>query len=123
MSENVVDGLSAWYALARLRPMDITLPIWPAARRCIQTKKPMISTIGSSSPAQFNSQLDYGWLNLMLTFFSLSVASSASLTPRSPAPVAVNFVAVRGGAVDRAGALVDRDALDVAGVDLGHELE
>ncbi len=72
--------------------MDMTLPIWPAARRCIQTKKPMISTIGNSKPAQFNSQLDSGWLNLMLTFLASRVASSASLKPRSPAPVAVNFV-------------------------------
>ena len=64
MSANVVDGLSWVYALARLRPMDITLPIWPAARRCIHTKKPMISSTGSSRPAMLSSQLLLGALNL-----------------------------------------------------------
>src|SRR5262245_59707419 len=51
MSANVVDGLSLVYALARLRAMDITLPIWPCARRCIQmtrpTKMPTIRRIGN----------------------------------------------------------------------------
>ena len=77
--------------MARLRPIDITLPIWPAARRCIQTKKPMISTSGSSRPAQLSSQFDDGWLKLRSTFLEASSSSSAALTPRSPAPVAVNL--------------------------------
>ena len=58
MSANVVDGLSALYALARLRPIDMTLPIWPAARRCIHTKKPMSSTTGSSKGMRLLTQLD-----------------------------------------------------------------
>ena len=92
MSANVVDGLSVVYAFARLRPIDITLPIWPAARRCIQTKKPMINSTGSSSPAMLSSQLLPGVLNSMSTFCSRSTASSASDRLRSPPPVVVNSV-------------------------------
>src|SRR3954451_15717030 len=60
MSENVVDGLSVVYALARLRPMDMTLPIWPAARRCIHMKKPISRTSGNSRLAQLSSQFELG---------------------------------------------------------------
>ena len=60
MSANVVDGLSVVYAFARLRPIDITLPIWPAARRCIHMKKPISNTRGSSRLAQLSSQLELG---------------------------------------------------------------
>ena len=67
MSENVVDGLSVLYALARLRPIDITLPIWPAARRCIQTKNPMIRMTGSIRPRTLSSQLELGDLNSTVT--------------------------------------------------------
>ena len=82
--------------MARLRPMDITLPIWPAARRCIQTKKPMISSTGSSSPAMLSSQLLLGVLNSIVdALLAEQLASSASDRPRSPPPVVVNFVAVR----------------------------
>ena len=92
MSANVVDGLSVVYALARLRPIDITLPIWPAARRCIQTKKPMISSTGNSRPAMLSSQLFPGVRNSMSTSSSRSTCSSASDRPRSPPPVVLNSV-------------------------------
>ena len=69
-----------------------------------------------------SSQLLLGVLNLMSTPFSLSTASSASETPRSPPPVVVNSVAVGERAGDRVGAVVDDDRLDVALVDLRHEL-
>ena len=48
------------YALARLRPIDITLPIWPAARRCIHMKNPISNTSGSSKLAQLSNQLELG---------------------------------------------------------------
>ena len=42
-SSNVVFGFSVLYTFARLRPMFITAPIWPCARRLIQMKMPMMS--------------------------------------------------------------------------------
>src|SRR5580765_4831255 len=79
MSANVVLGLSAEYVLARLRPMDITLPIWPAARRCIQMKKPMISTNGRSNGIRLATQLEVGVLYSTLTPCSANSCWSASL--------------------------------------------
>ena len=75
--------------MARLRPIDITLPIWPAARRCIQTKNPMISSTGSIRPAMLRIQLLPGVLNSRLTPLSRIVASSAAARLRSPPPVVV----------------------------------
>src|SRR4051794_31422295 len=72
--------------------MDITLPIWPAARRCIHTKNPMISSTGRSRPAMLSSQLLPGVLNSRSTFFSRIVASSAAARLRSPPPVVVNVL-------------------------------
>ena len=92
MSENVVDGLSVEYALARLRPIDITLPIWPWARRCIQTKKPMISSTGSSTLSSPSNQLESGGSKASSTPFSLSSSSSVSDRPRSPPPCVTNSV-------------------------------
>jgi hypothetical protein len=43
---NSVFGFSVLYTLARLRPIDITWPIWPDARRLIHTRNPMMSTNG-----------------------------------------------------------------------------
>ena len=91
MSANVVDGLSASYALARLRPIDMTLPIWPAARRCIQTKKPMISTTGSSRLAQLSNQLLLGVLNSKSTSLSLQRRGLVGVAGSCSAPVVVNF--------------------------------
>ena len=39
--------MSVVYAFALLFPMDMTPPIWPEARRCIQTRNPMIKKMGS----------------------------------------------------------------------------
>ena len=43
--------------------MDMTLPIWPAARRCIQMKKPSSSTKGKSSGMRLLTQLEVGVWN------------------------------------------------------------
>ena len=89
MSANVVDGLSAWYALALLRPIDITLPIWPCARRWSQTKKPMISRIGRSRLRMPRNQLLLGWVKLKSGTFSRISASSVSDGPAAW-PVVLN---------------------------------
>src|SRR4249919_1270141 len=88
MSANVVDGLSAVYAFARLRPMDITLPICPAARRCSHTKKTMIRMKGRNSPI-VSSQLDDGLLKVASGTFSTISFWSAS--GRGVGPEVVNF--------------------------------
>src|SRR4051794_37802362 len=59
--------------------MDITLPIWPAARRCIQTKNPMISRNGKSSGIRLATQFEVGVLYSTLTFCSENSCWSASL--------------------------------------------
>ena len=82
----------ASYVLARLRPTDMTLPIWPAARRCIQTKKPMINSTGRSRPAIDRNQLLPGDLKLRSTSCWRSRASSAADRPRSPPPVVLYLV-------------------------------
>ena len=76
--------------MARLRPIDMTLPIWPCARRCIQTKKPMINITGSSRPANWRNQFVDGVMNWYSTPRELMSSSSASESPRSPPPVETN---------------------------------
>ena len=120
MSANVVDGLSVVYALARLRPIDITLPIWPAARRCIQMKKPMISTSGSSRLAQLSSQLELGVLASNSTPWLLQFGGLVDVgeAVRRGAGELLAVVQLAGDAVGR---VVDGDALDLAVFDLRPE--
>ena len=84
----------------------MTLPIWPVARRCIQTKKPMISTNGSSRLSQPNSQLVVGCLEVELD----AVVSEHGLVGLADASLAAagggELVAVLGLAGDLAVALL-----------------
>ncbi|CAB4719857.1 unannotated protein [freshwater metagenome] len=66
------------YAFALLRPMDMTLPIWPCARRFIQTMNPMNKMIGSSKGIRLVNQFDSGVVGLKSTpFSSISLRSSS----------------------------------------------
>ena len=58
--------------------MDMMLPIWPWARRCIQTKKPMISATGSRSGSQCSRKFGVWVFGLISTPSSRSSARSAS---------------------------------------------
>ena len=79
MSAKVVDGRSALYALARLRPMDIMLPIWPEARLFIHTKKPMTKMNGKRRGMRFITQFDCGVFGLKSTPWVRRSARSCSL--------------------------------------------
>ena len=63
MSEKVVEGLSAWYALALLLPTDIMLPACPMARRCIHTKNAMTKANGRIMGNKLVKKLACGVLN------------------------------------------------------------
>ena len=60
-----------------LRPIDMMLPIWPWARRCIQTKKRMSRPIGSSSGRIEAQKLGCGVLNSRLVVSRMSALSSS----------------------------------------------
>ena len=107
-------GRSVVYVFARDRPIDMMPPIWPCARRCIQTKKPMSSTIGSSSGSSVAQMLALGRLELDLdAVLGEAAARSASEGPAATGPWCVNFVAVGELAGDVAVVVVPLDALDV----------
>ena len=52
--------------------MDMMPPIWLCVRRCIQTKKPMSSAMGSSTGSHAAQKLVSGVLNFTSTWWSVS---------------------------------------------------
>ncbi len=62
--------------------MDMMPPIWPCARRCIHTKKPISNSSGSSSGTQVSKKLLEGVENLMpLAANSCTVESGSGVLP------------------------------------------
>src|SRR3954471_1926770 len=90
MSAKVVEGLLGVYALARLRPVCMTLAISTAARLCIPLRKPINKISGNSRLAQLSNQLELGVLASNSTPWLCSSALCASLGKLLGA-VVVNF--------------------------------
>ena len=91
MSSNVVDGRLESYAFALLLPIDMTPPIWPWARRCIQMRNPMIKKMGNMKPSRFMRKLLLGALYEITTPFSSRNFWSPSNRPASPPPVVLKL--------------------------------
>ncbi len=68
--------------------MDMMPPIWPWARRCIHTKKPISSATGSSNGRSVAQMLDSGVSNLTPLEANRLASSSGSGT----GPVVLTFV-------------------------------
>ena len=65
--------------MALLRPICMTLPIWPWARRCIQTKKRISRVTGISSGISDVKKLGWGVTNVSVVWDRIrSVSSSGS---------------------------------------------
>ncbi len=77
-SLNVVFGFSVAYTFARLRPMFITAPIWPCARRLNQMKIPMMRANGMTQIRIVPRMSEPSRTYLKLTPFSSSRAISVS---------------------------------------------
>ena len=77
-SLNVVFGFSVAYTFARLRPMFMTAPIWPCARRLIQMKIPMMSANGMTQMRIVPRMSEPARTYLKLTPFSWSWAISVA---------------------------------------------
>ena len=88
--------------------MDITLPIWPAARRCIQTKKPMIRSDGQQQrdEAAEEARLRACWTRRRR---SSRRAGRRSASGSGTGPGGAELLAVVQLAVDVAGVVVVRD--------------
>ena len=79
--------------MALLRPIDITLPIWPWARRCIHTKKRMRRVTGISSGISEAKKFGVG-----VTKSNVSVCvriSAVSSSGRGRGPTVENSVPAR----------------------------